>query len=85
MKPDQSDKAWAARGRWLFGQMTERSTPDGRCLLELVDVPIWAHENGTEEQHVAAIDAEMERDESDIDHQREAAIDLIESGFGELT
>lgn len=55
---------WAARGRWLVDKLTERSTPDGRTVLELADEPIWVREDGTLADYIAAVDLAMERDES---------------------
>ena len=53
---------WAARGRWLTEKLCERSTPDGRTVLELVDEPIWARADGTFADYCAAVDAAMEAD-----------------------
>lgn len=54
---------WAARGRWLADKLSERSTPDGRTVLELVDEPIWARADGTFADYCAAVDAAMEADD----------------------
>lgn len=51
---------WAARGRWLVNKMTERTTPDGRTVLEISEVPIWAKQDGTFDQYVQAVDSAME-------------------------
>jgi hypothetical protein len=57
---------WAARGRWLVDKLSERTTPDGRTVLELTDEPIWIRADGTLADYIAAVDAAMERDESYI-------------------
>lgn len=54
---------WAARGRWLTEKLSERTTPDGRTVLELVDEPIWAQADGTFADYCAAVDAAMEADD----------------------
>jgi hypothetical protein len=54
---------WAARGRWLTEKLSERSTPDGRTVLELVDEPILARADGTFADYCAAVDAAMEADD----------------------
>jgi len=54
---------WAERGRWLAEKLSERTTPDGRTVLELVEEPIWAKEDGTFADYCAAIDAAMAADE----------------------
>ena len=54
---------WAARGRWLTEKLCERSTPDGRTVLELVDEPIWVRADGTFADYCAAVDAAMEADD----------------------
>ena len=59
-----TDEAWAARGRWLVDKLTERTTPDGRCVLELVDVPIWARPDGTLYDYLVAVDLAMALDKS---------------------
>ena len=57
------DQFQAARGRWLTEKLCERSTPDGRTVLELVDEPIWARADGTFADYCAAVDAAMEADD----------------------
>ena len=54
---------WAERGRWLAEKLSERTTPDGRTVLELVEEPIWARADGTFADYCAAIDAAMAADE----------------------
>ena len=54
---------WAERGRWLAEKLSERSTPDGRTVLELVEEPIWARADGTFAEYCAAVDAAMAADE----------------------
>ena len=54
---------WAARGRWLTEKLSERTTPDGRTVLELVDEPIWARADGTFADYCTAVDAAMEADD----------------------
>lgn len=54
---------WAERGRWLAEKLSERTTPDGRTVLELVEEPIWARSDGTFADYCAAIDAAMQADE----------------------
>lgn len=54
---------WAERGRWLAEKLSERTTPDGRTVLELVEEPIWARTDGTFADYCAAIDAAMAADE----------------------
>ncbi|HOU23510.1 MAG TPA: hypothetical protein PLN42_04585 [Anaerolineae bacterium] len=54
---------WAERGRWLAEKLSERRTPDGRTVLELVEEPIWAKEDGTFADYCAAVDAAMAADE----------------------
>jgi hypothetical protein len=61
--PD-SQHAWAERGKWLVDKLTERMTPDGRCVLELSDEPIWIKPDGTLDDYIAAVDQAIERDES---------------------
>ena len=56
-------EAWAARGRWLVEKLSERSTPDGRTVLEISEEPIWAKADGTLADYIAAVDAAMEADE----------------------
>lgn len=57
-------RAQAARGSWLIDKLTERQTPDGRCVLEISEEPIWCEPDGTLDDYVAAVDLAMERDES---------------------
>ena len=59
-----SQHAWAERGRWLVEKLTERYTPDGRCVLEISEEPIWCKPDGTLQDYIAAVDLAMERDES---------------------
>ena len=59
-----SQHAWAERGRWLVEKLTERYTPDGRCVLEISEEPIWCKADGTLQDYVAAVDLAIERDES---------------------
>ncbi len=54
---------WAARGRWLTEKLCERSTPDGRTVLELVDEPIWVRADGTFADYCTAVDAAMGADD----------------------
>ena len=54
---------WAERGRWLAEKLSERTTPDARTVLELVEEPIWARADGTFADYCAAIDAAMAADE----------------------
>lgn len=58
------NELWAKRGRWLVDKLRERTTPDGRTVLELVDEPIWARADGILADYCSAVDAAMERDES---------------------
>lgn len=58
------DRNWAARGRWLVEKLTERCIPDGRCVLEISEEPIWCKPDGTLADYIAAVDLAMERDES---------------------
>ena len=51
------------RGRWLTEKLCERTTPDGRTVLEIVDEPIWAKADGTFADYCAAVDAAMAADE----------------------
>ena len=64
MRPADDLHAWAERGKWLVERMTERYTPDGRCVLEIADEPIWTKPDGTLQDYIAAVDLAMERDES---------------------
>jgi hypothetical protein len=50
----------AARGRWLVDKLSERTTPDGRTVLEISEVPIWCKQDGTLADYRAAVDAAME-------------------------
>ena len=59
-----SQHAWSERGRWLVEKLTERYTPDGRCVLEISEEPIWCKADGTLQDYIAAVDLAMERDES---------------------
>jgi len=59
---DQDTVLWALRGHWLVDKLTERTLPDGRCVLELVSVPIWVIRDGTESDYIEAVDAAMQRD-----------------------
>ena len=54
---------WAERGRWLAEKLSERTTPDARTVLELVEEPIWARADGTFADYCASIDAAMAADE----------------------
>ena len=56
-------EAWAARGRWLVEKLSERTTPDGRTVLEISEEPIWAKADGTLADYIAAVDAAMLADE----------------------
>jgi len=56
---DETEK-WAERGRWLVDMLSERTTPDGRTVLEIVDEPIWIQADGTLADYIAAVDAAME-------------------------
>lgn len=62
---DETEK-WAERGRWLVDLLSERTTPDGRTVLEIVDEPIWIQADGTLADYIAAVDAAMDRDESRV-------------------
>ncbi len=64
MRQLQALRAVAARGSWLVEKLSERLTPDGRCVLELCDEPIWIEPDGTLDDYCAAVDLAMERDES---------------------
>ena len=57
-----TEKMWADRGRWLLEKMSERTTPDGRTVLEISEEPIWAKADGTFADYCSAVDAAMERD-----------------------
>ena len=57
-------RAWAARGKWLVDKLTERMTPDGRCVAELCHEPIWIKPDGTLQDYIVAVDLAMSRDES---------------------
>ena len=57
-------RAEAERGRWLIERLTERTTPDGRCVLEISEEPIWCRADGALADYIAAVDLAMERDES---------------------
>ena len=59
---DQDTVKWALRGHWLMDQLTDRTLPDGRAVLELVSVPIWVIPDGTESDYIEAVDAAMQRD-----------------------
>jgi hypothetical protein len=48
----------AERFDFLFGQLMERGTPDGRAVLELD--PIWVKPEGTSKDWILAIDAAMD-------------------------
>lgn len=63
---DNTLNTWAARGMWLVDKLTERTTPDGRTVLEIVDEPIWIKADGTLADYIAAVDLAMERDESRV-------------------
>ena len=56
-------ETWAARGRWLVEKLSERTTPDGRTVLEISEEPIWAKADGTLADYIAAVDSAMEADE----------------------
>lgn len=56
-------ETWAARGRWLVEKLSERTTPDGRTVLEISEEPIWAKADGTLADYIAAVDAAMDADE----------------------
>lgn len=58
---------WAERGRWLVDKLSERSTPDGRTVLEIAEEPIWVRADGTLADYIAAVDLAMERDESRVE------------------
>jgi hypothetical protein len=64
--PDLSPEAWARRGQWLAEHLSERSTPDGRTVLELVEEPIWVRADATWDEYITAIDLAIERDESGV-------------------
>ena len=55
-----SDDIWAMRGKFLFSLLRERSTPDGRAVLEIDDMsngpPIWIKPDATEREWLAAVD-----------------------------
>ena len=53
---------WAKRGRWLLEKMSERTTPDGRTVLEISEEPIWAKADGTFHDYCAAVDDAMDED-----------------------
>jgi hypothetical protein len=65
MSVNHTDTAWARRGRWLLEHMTERTTPDGRTVLEISEEPIWVNADTTFEEWIAAVDLAMDRDESE--------------------
>lgn len=61
--PDDADTIkWALRGHWLVDKLTERTLPDGRCVLELVEEEIYAMPDATLDEYVQAVDAAMQRD-----------------------
>jgi nitrous oxide reductase accessory protein NosL len=67
MKPvNHSQAAWAARGKWLVDKLTERTTPDGRTVLEICEEPIWVEADATLVGYIIAVDLAMERDESQV-------------------
>ena len=55
-----SDDIWAMRGRFLFSLLTERTTPDGRVLLEInensIGPGIWIKPDATERKWIDALD-----------------------------
>jgi hypothetical protein len=58
---DDSDKAWAARGRFLFKLLNEEHTDDGRAYIT-IDNRIWVKYEGTVRDYIDAIDYAMEKD-----------------------
>lgn len=54
---------WALRGKFLYSLLRERSTPDGRAVLEIDDMSngpaIWVRPEGTEKDWIEAIDNAM--------------------------
>lgn len=53
---------WAKRGRWLLEKMSERTTPDGRTVLEISEEPIWVKADGTFHDYCVAVDDAMDAD-----------------------
>ena len=55
-----SEHIWAMRGKFLFSLLRERSTPDGRAVLEIDDQSpgpgIWVTPEGTEKDWLEALD-----------------------------
>ena len=66
-KPLLTEAAWAAHGKWLTEKLSEHSIGDGRCILQLVDEPIWIRADQPFSEYIAAVDLAMERDESRVD------------------
>ena len=54
---------WAMRGKFLFSLLTERTTPDGRVLLEIneqsIGPGIWIKPDATEREWLSAVDCAM--------------------------
>jgi hypothetical protein len=61
---DADTVRWALRGHWLVDHLSERTLPDGRCVLELVEEDIFAMPDATLDEYVDAVDAAMQRDSS---------------------
>ena len=66
MKYDNTEAAWAARGRWLLDKLSERFVDDGRAVLELTGEDIWIRPDQGYGAYVDAVDLAMERDESRV-------------------
>jgi hypothetical protein len=64
MSTYQAMEDMAVRGRWLIEKLSERTTPDGRTVLELVDEPIWIRADGTLRDYIAAVDRAIAADDS---------------------
>jgi hypothetical protein len=64
MAHDKALEDMAARGRWLIEKLSERLLPDGRCVLEISEEPIWIAPDGTLRDYIKAVDLAMERDAS---------------------
>ena len=81
MRPvNHSQSAWAARGRWLVDKLTERTTPDGRTVLEISEEPIWCRADATLDECIAAVDLAMVRDESEAAEAYQARRDEWAAG-----
>jgi hypothetical protein len=82
---DDSESAWASRGKFLFSLLVEESMPGNDVRLAINDQSartIWAKPDGTERDYIEAIDHAiyLARLEDELGRRRRSRIVRIDYG-----